>query len=152
MLRSTANLASRQVCRYAWAMPKPLQSTTDAVREHAHVVSVSQRRRRELKRTTRDITHSVQHSPAMPGDTTHNGADARKGRTQRDKLARHTTDVAYVLSDTRIINDGRVLAIERSSGRCIVRDAYGNIDDAATLAVASRYAQWRAANRKGQNA
>lgn len=129
-------------------MPRPLDSTTRARAEHAHVVSVSERKRRELKRATRDITKSVQHSPAMPGDTTHNGADARKSRRMSDKLAMHTHDVAYVVSDTRVYSDDKLVAIKRSPSRIIVRRADGTIDDAATAAVASRYTQWRAANRK----
>lgn len=134
-------------------MPKPLSSDVARARENARVRENLQRARdanRAKVAGMRDVTSVVQNSPAMPGDRT-NGAYARKSRKLTDKLESHADDVAYVVSDTTIMQDGKVREIRRSPSRMIVRDADGttNVDD--TLAVVSRWRLYRASNnRKGQ--
>jgi len=100
-----------------------------------------------------DVTKSVTHSPAMPGDRTNNGADMRKPHKSRDNLARHAPNVAYVLSDTTVYDGDRVIAVRRSSSKLIVRNADGTPSDADTLALASAWNLHRASkSQKGHHA
>lgn len=100
----------------------------------------------------RDMTKSVTESPAIPGDRTHNGADTRKSRKLTDKLESHTTETAYALSDTTVSIGGRVVAVERSRSRLVVRNADGTINRQDTLALADWYRTHTASKRKGHNA
>lgn len=99
----------------------------------------------------RDITESVTDSPALPGDRTDNGA-GRKSRKPNDRIEGHKPNTAYALSDTTVSIGGRVVAVERSHSRVIVRNADGTINAADTLAVATLWNLHRAGIRKGHHA
>lgn len=129
----------------------PIRSSAALARERdnaRYAANVEKERERKSMRGMRDVTKSVSDSPAMPGDRTNNGADARKSRKQADKLSRHMPDRAYVLSDTTIKQGDKVVAIRKSTSKLIVRNADGTPNDAETLALASRWAYHRASESR----
>lgn len=156
MSESTAKLANLPIVRrscYHEGMPRPL--TSDVARALANDrARASIQRARDAKRAEvagmRDVTSSVQNAPALPGDRTNNGADKRKSRKLTDKLESHTADVAYVVSDTTILQNERIVEVRRSPSRLIVRDENGSSSVDDTLALVSRWRLYRASNRKGQ--
>ena len=134
-------------------MPRPLSSTHAEALAHDHARENLQRARDAKRRDRagmRDVTNSVQHSPAMPGDRTNNGADTRKSRKLTDRLESHVAARAYVVSDTTIMQaGGRVVEIRRSPSRMIVRDEDGNSNVQDTLALIARWRLNRASNLEG---
>jgi hypothetical protein len=79
---------------------------------------------------------------ARPYDATHNGADARKSRKLTDRLDKHAPTTAYVLSDTNVYQDDKLIAVKRTTSKLVVRNGDSPTQD--TLALASRLRLHRA--------
>ena len=131
--------------RYTVCVPVRASSSLARDRDNARYRENCEKVRESKNlRGMRDVTKSVQSSPAMPGDRTNNGADARKSRKQADKLSRHMPERAYVLSDTAIKQGDRTVAVRKSTSKLIVRNADGTPNVTETLALVSRWNYHRA--------
>jgi len=126
-------------------MPRSLQSTDAARREHARVVAFAETRKRENAKM-RKRTEAVATSPVLPGNRTDGGEG--KARKPNDRLSRHVNDLsAHALGDVVHYSHGVPMRIERGRGMPLVR-VNGLVDVQATMALQARIRVQRAATRK----